>query len=67
MNHIRPPLSTSKQSIKRGPAGFNLTKPNKKAAISSSNYGKERAIKVPKKGYDLNNLGPDAYPPGYFE
>ena len=68
MNQIqtRPPLSNAKQ-MKRGPAGFNLTKPNKKAAVVSSNYGPERAIKVPKKYYDLNNLGPDAYPPGYFE
>ena len=39
-------------------------------AVSSGyggNYGQERAIKVPKKHYDLSNLGPDAYPPGYSE
>ena len=45
-----------------------MTKPTKKPIVQSSGYGGEqRTIRVPKKGYDLDNLGPDAYPPGHFE
>ncbi len=42
--------SASKTGVKRGIAGLNA---RPKA---------EAPIRVPKKNYNLNNLGPDAYP-----
>ena len=48
--------SSSKTGLKRGIAGLN-------SKARGSGYN-EAPIKVPKKNYNLNNLGPDAYPDG---
>ena len=48
-----PSQSATKTGVKRGIAGLNA-----KSRVEAA------PIKVPKKSYNLNNLGPDAYPDG---